>query len=192
MNKPKLACMGDSLTEGYMIDLSKRWSETLKETLGIEIINSGISGDTTAGMLARFQHYVINHQPTHVIIMGGTNDISLNIPDEQILANIYAMTRQAKHHGIQSIIGIPTPFFYEDTPLGKSFFLEARQISERIEHFSDKLRHFIAEDDQPFIDFSKNLTPDLFLEDGVHPSEKGHAVMAETAREVLSDIFGLV
>jgi acyl-CoA thioesterase-1 len=132
---------------------------------------------------------VIDHHPTHVIIMGGTNDVSLNIPDEQIIANIYAMTRQAKHHGIQSIIGIPTPFFFEGTPMGKSFFLQAREVSKRIELFSDKLRGFVKEDAHPFIDFSENMTPELFLEDGVHPSERGHAVMAESARAALEKIL---
>ncbi len=191
MSNPKIVCMGDSLTEGYMIDLSQRWSEWLKKSLGMEIINSGISGDTTGGMLSRFKPMVIDHEPTHVIIMGGTNDVSLNIPDEQILANIYAMTRQAKHYGIQSIIGIPTPYFYEDTPMGKSFFLESQRLSERIAEYSDKLREFVKEDGQPMIDFSQGLTPELFLEDGVHPNEEGHAQMAETAKAALVEILKL-
>lgn len=67
----KIVCIGDSLTEGYQMDLSKRWTDVLQEKLDIEIINSGICGDTTGGMLARFKEMVIDHKPTHVIIMGG-------------------------------------------------------------------------------------------------------------------------
>lgn len=189
MAKKKIVCMGDSLTEGYQIDLSFRWSESLKKSLAIEIINSGISGDTTGGMLARFQPMVIAHKPTHVIIMGGTNDLALNIPNEQIFANIFAMTRQAKHHGIQSIIGIPTPFHYEDTDYGKSFFLHHQKLSNRINTYCEKLRAYATEDLQPTIDFSINMTPDLFLADGVHPSEKGHSVMAENALAALKNIL---
>ncbi|MHA1719447.1 MAG: GDSL-type esterase/lipase family protein, partial [Promethearchaeota archaeon] len=88
MNQTKLVCLGDSLTEGYDIDLNQRWSDLLKENFNFEIINSGISGDTTSGMLARFHQMVVIHKPSHVIIMGGTNDLSMNLGDEAILCNI--------------------------------------------------------------------------------------------------------
>ena len=191
MKNPKIVCLGDSLTEGYQIDLSFRWSEVVKKALGIEIINSGISGDTTTGMLARFKPMVIDHHPTHVIIMGGSNDVALNIPDEQILANYYAMTRQAKHYGIQSIIGIPTPIFYQDVVVGKSFFLQAREISLRIATLSKKLRDFVKDDEHPYIDFSLGMTPNLFLPDGVHPDETGHGVMGENATVQLTKMLNL-
>ena len=70
--------MGDSLTEGYGIPQHTRWSNLLANETGLPIINSGISGDTTAGMLARFKPMVLDHQPSHVIIMGGTNDIYMD------------------------------------------------------------------------------------------------------------------
>jgi lysophospholipase L1-like esterase len=101
MNKPKIVCMGDSLTEGYMIDLSQRWSEVLKKSLGIDLLNSGISGDTTGGMLARFKPMVIDHHPTHVIIM--TNDVSLNIGRTDHCEYIrHDQTGQAPWHSIDN------------------------------------------------------------------------------------------
>jgi len=71
MNITKLVCLGDSLTEGYGIETRHRWSDLLKKEFPFEIINRGISGDTTAGMLARFQFDVIAHQPTQEPMTSG-------------------------------------------------------------------------------------------------------------------------
>ena len=112
MTKSKIVCMGDSLTEGYGIANHSDWPTLLGANW--DVINSGISGDTTAGMLSRFHPMVIDHHPTHVIILGGTNDCSFNLPIDAIISNIMAMTKLARHHGIVSIIGLPTECFLDD------------------------------------------------------------------------------
>ncbi|MCP4221582.1 MAG: hypothetical protein GY765_43560 [bacterium] len=188
MNNIKIVCMGDSLTEGYGIDKTKRWSDLLSEDLGCEIINSGISGDTTAGMLARFHHMALAHQPTHIIITGGTNDLWFTLSNQQIISNILAMTRHARHNNIESIIGIPTPFYCRDTP-GTAAYAENKDFEKRLRLFSEALTAFAESDERKYIDFSRNMTPDLFLEDGLHPDENGHIVMKENAEIVLQDIL---
>lgn len=185
----KIVCHGDSLTEGYDINLAVRWSNLLSEATGIEIINSGISGDTTGGMLARFGRMVLDHQPTHVTIMGGTNDLNLNIADEIILGNMLAMTRYARLHNVQAIIGIPTAIFPEGIPFNaESVFIGPDPFSKRVESFQDKLKRFVKEEDLPSIDFS-DLPQELFLVDGVHPSEEGQVVMMEKAKAVLEKLL---
>lgn len=189
MNKYSIVCMGDSLTEGYGIKPHSDWPALLDEKMDHVFINSGISGDTTAGMLARFQHMVIDHKPKYVIIMGGVNDVGFNISDNMIIGNILSMTRLARHHNIQSIIGIPTPFFppkqYEDD----SLFIELPIFMNRLIEFSHTLRKFIDTDDQPSIDFTLNMHAGLYLPDGLHPNEEGHEIMAENAKEQLFRIF---
>jgi len=180
--------MGDSLTEGYGINKEYRWSDLLSKDLDLEIINSGISGDTTAGMLARFKAMVIDHKPSHVIIMGGTNDLALNLSDEQILGNILAMTRYARQNAIESIIGIPTPFYPPQEDTSKSLFLGGDALRLRIETYQQKLKQFAREDERLFIEFSQGMCSDLMLADGLHPNEKGHKLMMETATEVLLSI----
>lgn len=185
----KLVCIGDSLTEGYGIRQAYRWSNLLSKELNIEIINSGISGDTTGGMLARFHNMVIAHKPTHVIIMGGTNDLWFNLSDEQIISNILAMTRYARYNDIISIIGIPTPYYHKNLVSSNSTFLDPKSQSERIEAYKKKLMDFTIEDELSFINFSINMTSDLFLEDGLHPNEMGHEVMKENAKDILIKIL---
>ena len=183
----KLVCLGDSLTEGYDINFSKRWTMLLRQSTRLDIINSGISGDTTAGMLARFQRDVLAHKPSHLFIMGGTNDLWMQLPYEVILGNILAITRQSRYHSIQSIIGIPPPIYLEqngdeDPPI----FLNNQQLSERIQTYQDLLRQFVTRDNWPVVDFS-TMTENLFLPDGVHVNEAGQVVMAEMVEKVLKE-----
>ncbi len=189
MIKHKIVCMGDSLTEGYQIKPGSCWPVLLNAEPNLQIINSGICGDTTAGMLARFQEMVIAHKPDYVIIMGGTNDIWFNTPDSQIIGNILAMTRHARHHKIQSIIGIPTPFYLPEVNDEEHFFMDLKGMKLRLNEYEKALRRFIRDDEQPMIDFSLNMPPHLFLEDGLHPNEEGHLIMANNAKNGLLEIL---
>ena len=49
----RLICIGDSLTFGYGVHLSQRWTQLCAQETGWELVNEGINGDTTGGMLAR-------------------------------------------------------------------------------------------------------------------------------------------
>ncbi len=189
MNPEKIVCIGDSLTEGYGINLNCNWPDLLDKTIDHEIINSGICGDTTSGMLARFHHMVIKYKPDYVVIMGGTNDVSMIIPINQIIGNILSMTRLARHYNIQSIIGIPPPFFLPDEYVDDLLFMGLSEMHQRLIEYSETLKRFISNDDQPSIDFTRNMHAEFYLDDGLHPSEKGHKVMAENAREQLVRIF---
>lgn len=190
MDKVRIACIGDSLTEGYMIKSGTAWPDLINKEDHLEIINAGICGDTTGGMLARFQEHVIRHQPDFVIIMGGTNDIWFNASDSQIIGNIVAMTRHARQQNIQSIIGIPTPYYLPEVEEGEHFFMDLKGMKKRLLEYENTLRRFIKDDEQPFIDFTRNMTPELFLQDGLHPNEAGHKIMAKNAQKSLVTILG--
>ena len=70
-----LICIGDSLTAGTDIPVGHTWPELVSHTLNMDVINCGIGGDTTTGMLARFHQEVAVRRPAFVFIMGGTNDL---------------------------------------------------------------------------------------------------------------------
>jgi len=184
----KILCVGDSITEGYGINHSQRWSNLLSKSLSIEVVNCGISGDTTGGMLARFYSLLLQHQPSHVIILGGTNDLWFDLPDAQIMSNITAMSRQAKYLNIIPIIGIITPF-YAEKATEKGAFISNEHYKVRIERFQESLKGFLKDDTQLIIDFSENMPSQLFMEDGLHPNEKGHKVLQEYATLVLKKLL---
>lgn len=183
----KLVCLGDSLTEGYNIDMSQRWTELLKKEVVYPIINSGISGDTTTGMLSRFRADVYNHRPSHVIILGGTNDLYHRLNVDQIISNIHAMSRQAKYYQIEVIIGIPTPIIIDENEhIAQSFFVDHKQLKEDIETYSRTLKAYAKEDGKNHIDFSKDMTSKYFLADGVHPNELGQSLIMKNVLKTLS------
>lgn len=184
----KIVCLGDSLTEGYDITKSSRWSDLLMSDLDVKIINSGIGGDTTAGMLARFHNMVVSYSPTHVIIMGGTNDIWMKVPNELTLSNIMAMTRHARHFNIVPIIGIPTSSYCEDE-IVSDIFIDSKILNVRVEEYRNMLIKFSEEDNQMYIDFSKNMTSEVYLGDGLHPNEEGQVIMKENAKVLINKII---
>lgn len=186
MNITKLVCLGDSLTDGYGLPLSDRWSDLLEAKTKIAVINKGISGDTTGGMLARIYQDVLAHKPSHVIIMGGTNDLSLNLPIPSILSNIHAMTRQARHYNIESIIGIPTPYYPPQPTTKSEIFVEGDALSIQLQDFNKKLIQMCIEDNRPYIDFSIHINKAHFIEDGLHPNEAGQKIMMQNVCEALS------
>jgi lysophospholipase L1-like esterase len=184
----KIVCMGDSLTEGYQIDLSKRWTSVLQKRLNIEIINSGISGDTTGGMLARFKEMVIDHKPSHVIIMGGTNDMFAGVTVEIVKSNILAMTRYARYHGIMAIIGIPTPYCLERLSPAQQIGSELSR-AKRIDHMRSELRQYFIEDGLPVIEIGQGLVAEDYLSDALHPNEIGHHKMMENIKVLIERII---
>jgi len=177
----KIACIGDSITFGFEMESNKKWTSLLSTKLKVEVINYGINGDTTAGMLSRFEQMIVKHNPTHVIITGGTNDLWFGLKDELIISNIHAMICHAKHNGIDTIIGIPPPFYN----LNDLNFIQ-ENFSECIRSFKSTLIAFCDQKELPYIDFSNNLSQDHFLEDDLHPNEEGQKLMMENARTVLN------
>jgi lysophospholipase L1-like esterase len=70
-----IVCHGDSLTQASDIDRNFIWPTLVQNRLQVNIINSGIGGDTTGGLLGRFYHDVVHQQADLVVILGGTNDL---------------------------------------------------------------------------------------------------------------------
>lgn len=180
----KLLCIGDSITFSYEMQEDKKWITLLSKALGLEIINSGVNGDTTAGMLGRFDNAINVHKPTHTIITGGTNDLWFGLKDETIIANIFTMARQAKFRDIIPIIGIPP----STINLNELNFLQ-EDFAECVRSFQNTLLNFCKEKEILTIDFSKNMSINHYMEDGLHINEAGQNIMAINAAAILSKIM---
>ena len=55
----KMVCIGDSLTYGLGIPVNENWAALLGRELGFEVVNKGVNGDTSGGMLARLERDVL-------------------------------------------------------------------------------------------------------------------------------------
>ena len=104
----KLICIGDSLTFGYGVHLSQRWTRLCAQETGWELVNEGINGDTTGGMLARMQGGVLAElregglgaDRPYVLLMGGSNDVFYSGSDAAARGNMGAMIHQLFSVGV--------------------------------------------------------------------------------------------
>lgn len=195
----KIICHGDSLTLGTDIEPAFRWPSLLQNALGgIEIFNSGIGGDSTAGLLSRFNADVVSQQPDAVIIMGGTNDFWWGLPANTVVANLFTMAYQSRHYGIVPVFGLPTPFDVrtaEQQPWsppeqGYDGMLEAiLLLTQRLAREARESEILILDFYRLFLDENDKVDPTLFLEDGVHPNGQGNREMASLAARELKKTF---
>jgi lysophospholipase L1-like esterase len=177
--------MGDSLTEGYNIDKKGCWASLLREREGWDVTNAGISGDMTAGMLARLPLALDKKKYTHVFIMGGTNDVEFGLSPNLIISNIKSIMRQLRYRDIQYVVGIPMPFNDMNSNMTCFKYVgSGSKYRKRMDEYCEELKCFLKEDGTDFIDFRECFTgenggilSELFLTDGVHPNEKGHELI---------------
>ena len=180
----KLLCLGDSLTEGYELPKESCWPSLLQRDLNIEVINCGLGGDTTTGMLARCERLLIDHRPTHAIILGGTNDLWFGLKDEHILSNIHAMARHSRFYKAAPVIGILSPSMNLN-----ELNLIHENYSECIRSFHNFLINYCKQEELDYIDFSKQLTEGHFMADGVHLNENGQLIMMDNAKSMISEFL---
>ena len=177
-SQPKVIILGDSITAGlnlpvdstYPTLLGRRFSE---QGLSTEFINSGISGDTTAGGLRRTD-WLLKQNPDLLVIQLGANDGLRNIALTEIEANLEAIIEKAKASDTEIMLvqmKIPGNYGQEYTEGFISIFprlAQRHQIS---------LLPFLLEDVAG--DRKKNQA------DGIHPTKEGHQQMAERMYEPL-------
>ena len=193
----KIMCMGDSITYGNGLeDLSCRWSDLTAAATGHTMVNLGIGGDATGGMLARCQTQVFAKDPDALLILGGTNDICFTYDYHQAFCNIVSMIRHAQTFGIPIVIGIPIPFVPERFAKQEWFAdRDNEHISRQCERLAQVLRAFCAGREIPVVDYRKEflnedgtVRTELYT-DALHPNADGHRVMAEVLCQRLGEIF---
>lgn len=182
----KIVFLGDSLTYAYGLRRKDAWVSLLAEITGFKVINKGISGDTTGGMLARFMTDVINEKPDMVHILGGGNDFICELDINSVKSNIMAMVHQALAYGIKPIVGtIP------EIKTGKidnkwSNYTNFQTLKEINNEYGNWIRKFSSFFKNDLIDYAEELpkyykkgnVEDLYI-DGIHFNEEGNILLAE-------------
>ena len=191
----RIICHGDSLTEGADVAARLRWPSLLQDASGVEVINTGIGGDSTAGMLSRFPTDVIKQKPHGLILLGGTNDFWWDLSLKTSISNLYTMAYQAQYHGIVPLFGLPLPFDVKQAQKQSENGPEAgfEQLFDKIQQLNTRLKALAQVDQITVINFhdlfltdNGKIRTDYYLEDGVHPNAKGHQHMADLAISILN------
>ncbi|MCC8166290.1 MAG: GDSL-type esterase/lipase family protein [Planctomycetes bacterium] len=182
----KILCLGDSLTFGTGVARKDSWTFLAQERLGVRLVNRGIPGDTTGGMLARFLPEVEKVKPAVVSLMGGFNDIFFGGNDGPARANIAAMVHQSAARSLPVVVATPVPLDVATAPAAWADAVDFFAAQETGRDYAEWLRRFCAAFAVPLVDFwalfeepeQRRLGADLYV-DGLHPNGRGHALMAD-------------
>ena len=191
----RLYCLGDSLTWGEGVHRSQVWTGLLAAESGWEVINCGVSGDTTGGMLVRLQPILgsVKQDPAEstVLLLGGSSDILYSGTDQTARANLGAMVQQLLAAGVLPLVGLPLPIDSANAPKTLRSVLDFENAAWVQQDYLNWTRKFCCALGVPVIDFaslfvdgSGELRHDLLL-DGLYPNPEGHQKMAALLKKTL-------
>ena len=198
-----IVCFGDSLTAGFQspaVDNPQGtvtpYGRFLRELTGpsVRVSVSGICGELTGEMAVRFRSAVLVHQPTYVVILGGTNDLGWNAIPADIMRNLLKMYELAAAAGIKPVpVTVPSIRAGDDlcSEEGRRWFAEhldrRHQLNELILRYAESKR--LAAFDL----FAATVEPETqqlaarYSNDGLHLTTAGYRLVAERLyREVFA------
>ncbi|MBS4052261.1 MAG: arylesterase [Methylomonas sp.] len=168
-----IVVIGDSISAGYGIDAGQGWVNLLQKKFnppqdGYVISNESISGDTSAGGLARIDRILARHKPAIVILELGANDGLRGLTPQAMKSNLTEMIQRSRQAGAKVLLlGMKIPPNY-----GKRY----------IEMFYNVYPQLSAELNVPLVPFILEdvaLKPELMQADGLHPNEQGQTPIVE-------------
>lgn len=194
----KILCIGDSLTFGFGVPRRSCWTSLAQQALGVDILNRGIPGDTTGGMLARYVQEAEKHRPVLASIMGGFNDIFFGGDDRPARANIAAMVHQSTGRNVIPLLCTPAPVVVETARKDWAELVDFFAAQEMGREYVEWLRRFAATFRVPLVDFWDAFETRLresggdagLYVDGLHPNAEGQAMMAEMFAAKVRAILG--
>lgn len=171
-HRPIAVFMGDSITDNWVV-ASPGFFESGNYR------GRGISGQTSAQMVARFYTDVVMLRPQVVHIMSGTNDIAANtgpLTEEEYLANIRAMIDMAKANNIAVVLASLPPM----TRVLQHPDFDARSVVRRL---NIRLAELARDKGATFVDYYTPLALEdgsfdpEYANDGVHPTRRGYGLI---------------
>lgn len=111
-NDPQLVvALGDSLTYGVGQSSSESYPAQLAAMTGRPVVNSGVSGETSAGGLSRVNGVLQSRKPGYLLILYGANDIIQGVGPNTTVERLRGIIQAAKANKTIAIIGTVTPAF---------------------------------------------------------------------------------
>lgn len=167
---PRIVILGDSLTAGLGVDPSQSFPALLQKRLDAaghryEVVNAGVSGDTSAGGLRRLDWSIEGNTRILVIALGG-NDGLRGVPAGEMRRNVDAIITRARQRGISVVLaGMEAPPNY-----GAPYTAEFRQVFRDLAKTHGVV--FI-----PFLLEGVAGIPAMNQPDGIHPNPEGARIV---------------
>jgi len=167
-----ILALGDSLTAGYGLAKAESFPAQLETALRsqgrqVRVINGGVSGDTSAGGLARMDWLMVE-KPDLIIVELGANDALRAIDPAQTLANLDRIVARSKAEGARVLLaGMLAP-----PNLGSEYATEFNAIYPTLAE-----KHGVPL--YPFFLDGVAADPQLNQSDGMHPTAEGISVIVQ-------------
>jgi acyl-CoA thioesterase I len=184
----KILALGDSLTAGYGLKQGEGFADQLQTAFRkmgrpVTVINGGVSGDTSAGGLARMD-WALGDRPQVVIVELGANDMLRGLSPDSTKSNLAAIIEKAKASGAKVLLcGMKA-----QRNLGADYVAQFDAIYPDLAKQEDVSLY-------PFF-MDGIIQPDgtadraLLQGDGLHPTEAGAALIVQRMMPVLLPLLG--
>lgn len=176
--------VGDSIAAGHGVDPEEAFPGLLQQrvneqNLPYDVVNAGVSGDTTAGGVRRMPWLLRRQMDVLVLELGG-NDGLRGIPPKETRANLEKIIDLAreKNPNVKVVVaGMQMP-----QNMGEEYTREYREVFPAVA--KEKQAKLI-----PFLLEGVGGKADLNLPDRIHPNPQGHKIIADTVWEVLEPLL---
>ncbi len=153
---------GDSLTAGYGASAGEDYPSRLSSLIGVQVVNAGVSRDTTEVALARIDNDVLSHDPRIVIVGLGGNDFLRSVEISTTETNLRTIIRKIHAAGAMVIL------------LGFNFPSLSANYEKMYERVAGKEGCLLV----PRI-LRGIITDSSLKSDEIHPNGRGYQIMAE-------------
>ncbi len=177
--------LGDSLSAAYGFDLNQGWVHLLRQKLhsgksqsdAWRVINASVSGETTAGGLARISQLLNKHKPSVTIIALGANDGLRGQPIEIMRANLATMVKNSKEFGAVILLGMRLPPNY------------GRAYTQAFEDSFSKIAEQYNISYVPFFINGVTENAEYMQADNFHPNANAQARILENVWPVVNSVL---
>src|SRR5256714_14279131 len=180
---PKIVAFGDSLTAGYGLAPKESYPALLQKMLDAdgfkyEVVNAGVSGDTSAGGVRRIDWTMDSGDVRFVVVELGANDFLRGQPVAETKKNIAEIIERAKSHGAQVLLA----GMYTTTDAGRDY---EEQIQEAFRSLAREHGVVLI----PFFLEGVAGRDELNQEDHIHPNAEGSKIVAATVYRYLKPLL---
>ncbi|MCK7597583.1 arylesterase [Microbulbifer sp. CAU 1566] len=178
-----LLVLGDSISAAYGIDEREGWVQLLRDRLAeqklaVKVVNASISGETSAGGLARLPRLLSEHGPDWLVVELGGNDGLRGYPPRALQQNLVRMVQLAREGGAEVLLlGMQMPPNY-----GKAYTRAFAAVYPKV----------AEEQGVPLVPFfleTVALVEGAIQRDGIHPTAKAQPALLDHVWPCLETIL---
>jgi acyl-CoA thioesterase I len=181
-NAPRIVFLGDSLTAGLGVAPSEAYPALIQERVreagyDFEVVNAGVSGDTSAGGLRRLD-WSIEGTVRVLVVALGANDGLRGLPATEMQQNLATIIERAQNRRIEVVLaGMEAP-----PNFGPEYTRQFRAV------YADLARTYHVHFIPFFLDGVAGMSS-LNQGDGIHPNAQGHRAVADLVWHTLQPVL---